>query len=279
MINALSAEALLLRRRPAAFVVGGVWVLLVVGFGFAVPYIVYATLDPVKHAADRAQLLDILLPSAAGETAAGSYPLFGGAIMLILGVLITGSEYRWGTWPARLAQGPTRTQVVLAKTVAGAVAVVVIAAAALVAAIVASIVIASVEGRPLTWPGPSEIAASLGATALISVAWMSVGAALGVVFRGVGTALGVGLLWTLGLENALSGLAGVVPALEPVRTVLLGPAGGSLVAALGVPSMGEGGSPGVAAYVTAPVACLVLAVYTVAGVALATALIRRRDIT
>ncbi|MEU9890166.1 hypothetical protein AB0M95_30510 [Sphaerisporangium sp. NPDC051017] len=279
MINALSAEVLLLRKRPAAFVVGGAWVLLVVAFGFAVPYIVYSTLDPVKYAADRGQLLDILLPSAAGGTAAGSYPLFGGAIMLILGVLITGSEYRWGTWPARLAQGPTRTQVVLAKAVAGALAIVVIAAAALVAAIVASVVIASVEGRPLTLPTPSALAASLGATTLISVAWMSVGAALGVLFRGVGTALGVGLLWTLGLENALSGLAGVVPALEPVRTVLLGPAGGSLVAALGVPSMSEGGSPGVAAYVTAPVACLVLAAYTVAGVALATALIRRRDIT
>jgi hypothetical protein len=31
--------------------------------------------------------------------------------MLILGVLITGPEYRWNTWTARFTQGPSRTQV------------------------------------------------------------------------------------------------------------------------------------------------------------------------
>ncbi|GAA2070152.1 hypothetical protein GCM10009780_00920 [Actinomadura alba] len=275
----MAAEALLLRKRLAPFVVGGGWVVMVVGFGFGVPYIVYATLDPVKQAADRAELLATLLPAAAHTTAAGSYPLFGGAIMLILGVLITGSEYRWGTWPARLSQGPGRAGVVLAKVLVGTAAVVLIATAALAASLVASIVVASVEGRSLTWPAASAIATALGATVFISVAWMSVGAALAVIFRGVGAALGAGLLWTLGLENALSGLAGVVPALEPVRAILLGPASGSLVAALGVPSLSEGGAVGVAAYMSAPAACAVLSGYIVAGVALATVLIRRRDIT
>ncbi|MFF3672062.1 ABC transporter permease subunit [Microtetraspora malaysiensis] len=278
MRNALASEALLLRRRLAPFVVGCTWIVLVVGFGFGVPYIVYATLDPAKTA-DRAALLEMLLPSAAHTTAVGSYPMFGGAIMLILGVLVTGAEYRWGTWPARLAQGPGRAQVVIAKVLVGAAAVVVIAAAALAASMVTSAVIASVEGRPLTWPAVSAVAASLGVAVFISVAWLSLGAALGVIFRGVGTALAVGLVWTLGLENALSGLAGVVPALEPVRVILLGPTSGSLVAALGVPSLSEGGAVGVAAYVSGPVACAVLLAYTAAGIAVATVLIRRRDIT
>lgn len=279
MFSALTAEALLLRKRLAPFVIGGSWLLMVVGFGFGVPYIVYAALDPVTQAADRAQLLGSLLPSAAHHAAAGSYPLFGGAIMLILGVLITGSEYRWKTWHARLSQGPTRTAVVLAKATAGACAVIVIAAAALAAAMLASVVIASIEGKSLALPGLSALAAALGATALISVAWMSVGLALGVIFRGVGTALAVGLVWTLGLENAVAGLAGILPVLEPVRTILLGPASGSLVAALGVPSLSEGGTPGVAAYVSGPAACAVLIAYTIIGVAIATWLIRQRDIT
>ncbi|WP_214105612.1 ABC transporter permease subunit [Acrocarpospora catenulata] len=279
MRNALAAEALLMRKRLAPLVVGGTWIVLVVAFGFGVPYIVYATLDPVTKAADRAALLDLLLPSAAHTTAAGSYPLFGGAIMLILGVLVTGPEYRWGTWPARLSQGPGRTQVVLAKVLAGAVVVVVIAVAALAASMVTSVVVALVEGQPLTWPAAGAVAASLGVAVFISVAWLSLGAALGVIFRGVGTALGVGLVWTLGLENALSGLAGVVPALEPVRAVLLGPASGSLVAALGVPSLSEGGAVGVGEYMSGPVACAVLLAYTAAGLAVATVLIRRRDIT
>ncbi|GAB1820110.1 ABC transporter permease subunit [Herbidospora sp. RD11066] len=279
MRHAFAAESLLIRKRMAPAVVGAVWVALVVLFGFGVPYIVYATFDPATQAADRAALLEILIPSAFHTTAAGSYPLFGGAIMLILGVLVTASEYRWGTWPTRLSQGPGRAQVMIAKVLAGSVVVVVIAAVALVAALLTSVVIALVEGQPIAFAGPLTIVVSLAGTILISVAWLSVGAALGVVFKGAATALAVGLVWTLGLENALSGIAGFVPWLEPIRYVLLGPASGSLVASLGVPTLSEGGSPGVEAYMSAPVACLVLAAYAIAGVAVAVHLIRSRDIT
>lgn len=278
MIAALAAEILLLRKRLAPFVVAGAWVIMVVGFGFIVPYIVYATMDPGKQA-DRAELLATLLPAAAQTTTAGTYPLFGGAIMLILGVLVTGSEYRWGTWTARLVQGPSRTQVVLAKFGVGAVTAAVIATAALAASMVTSVVIALTEQRPLIWPATWAVIASLGAAAFISVAWMSVGAALGVVFRGVGTALGVGLLWTLGLESAVSGLAGAVPAMEPVRATLLGPASGSLVAALGEPSVSKGGAIGVGAYMSAATACAVLLGYAAASIAVATVVTRHRDIT
>jgi hypothetical protein len=278
MIAALAAEILLLRKRLAPFVVAGAWVIMVVGFGFLVPYIVYATMDPGKQA-DRAELLATLLPAAAQTTTAGTYPLFGGAIMLILGVLVTGSEYRWGTWTARLVQGPSRTQVVLAKFGVGAVTAAVIATAALAASMVTSVVIALTEQRPLSWPATWAVIASLGAAAFISIAWMSVGAALGVVFRGVGTALGVGLLWTLGLETAVSGLAGAVPAMEPVRATLLGPASGSLVAALGEPSVSKGGAIGVGAYMSAATACAVLLGYAAASIAVATVVTRHRDIT
>ena len=278
MITALAAEVLLLRKRLAPFVVGGAWVIMVVGFGFLVPYIVYATMGLSKQAG-RAELLATLLPAAAHTTTAGTYPLFGGAIMLILGVLVTGSEYRWGTWTARLVQGPSRTQVVLAKFGVGAVTATVIATAALAAAMVTSGVIALTEQRPLSWPAASAVVASLGVAAFISIAWMSVGAALGVVFRGVGPALGVGLLWTLGLENAVSGLAGAVPGMEPVRAVLLEPASGSLVAALGEPSVGKGGAIGVGAYTSAATACAVLLGYAATAIAVATVMTRHRDIT
>lgn len=277
MIDAVAAEALLMRKRPAPVVVGATWVLMVVGFAFAVPYIVYSVLDPAD--ASRGELLDILLPDAFASTSLSSYPLFGGAIMLILGVLVTGSEYRWGTWTARLSQGPGRIEVLLAKLVIGAVATTVIAVIAAAAAALASTAIALVEGRSMDWPSAGALAGSLGAAALISAAWMSVGAALGVIFRGTTVSLAVGLLWTLGLENALSGLATVIPALEPVRTVLLGTASGSLVGSLGAPTQGEGGTPGVVDYLSAPAACLVLVAYIVISTTAAAVLIRRRDIT
>jgi ABC-2 type transport system permease protein len=277
VIDAVAAEALLMRKRLAPVIVGATWVLMVVVFAFAVPYIVYSVLDPSE--AGRDDLLRILLPGELASTSLSSYPLFGGAIMLILGVLVTGSEYRWGTWTARLSQGPSRVQVLLAKLAVGAVVTTVIAMVAAVAAALASMLIAAVEGRSLDWPSGWALAGSLGAAALISAAWMSVGAALGVIFRGTTTSLAVGLLWTLGLENALSGLAGVIPAIEPVRTVLLGSASGSLVGSLGAPTQGDGGTPGVVDYLSAPAACLVLVAYIAVSTAVAAVLIRRRDIT
>jgi ABC-type transport system involved in multi-copper enzyme maturation permease subunit len=277
VINAVAAEALLMRKRLAPVIVGATWVLMVVGFAFAVPYIVYSVLDPAD--ASRAELLRILLPAAFASTSLSSYPLFGGAIMLILGVLVTGSEYRWRTWTARLSQGPGRVQVLLAKLVIGVMVTTVIAVVAALAAAVASAVIAAVEGRPADWPSMTSLLGSLGAAVLISAAWMSVGAALGVIFRGTTVALAVGLLWTLGLENALSGLAGVIPAIEPVRNILLGSASGSLVGSLGAPTQGDGGTPGVVDYLSAPAACLVLVAYLVVTTTAAAVLIHRRDIT
>lgn len=275
MIAALNSELLLLRRRGAPYVVGAAWVAMVVCFAFLIPYIVYANLDAGD---EREQILRVLLPESVGSTAVSSYPLFGGAVMLILGVLLTGSEYRWNTWTARLTQGPGRTQVLLAKLTAGAVAVSAVAAAALAAAALASTAVAVVEGRPVVWPDASTLLASLGCAALISIAWLSLGAALAVVFRGTSVALAVGLLWTLGLENALAGLASMFTALDPVRSLLLGTASGSLVAAIGAPTQTEGGTPGVVAHLEAPAAVAVLCAYTVLSACAAALLLRRRDI-
>ncbi|NEE03714.1 ABC transporter permease subunit [Phytoactinopolyspora halotolerans] len=279
MINAFASETLLLRRRPMPLVVGGAWTIMVLAFAFGVPYIVYSVLDPATEQADRAELLDTLIPASVPATSASSYPLFGGALMLILGVLMTGPEFRWNTWTARFTQGPSRTDVILAKIAVGAVATFVIAVIVAAASTLASFIIALVEGAPTGLPSAADLVASVGAATLISTAWMSVGAALGVVFRGTTVALAVGLLWTLGLENAISGLAGMLSALEPVRAVMLGTASGSLVSSLGAPTQGEGGTPGVVDDLSTSAACVVLVAYAVISTVVALAVSRRRDIT
>ena len=40
MINALSAEGLLLRKRAVTYIIGPLWLLMVGGFAFGIPYIV-----------------------------------------------------------------------------------------------------------------------------------------------------------------------------------------------------------------------------------------------
>jgi len=276
MINALRSESLLLRRRPALYVIGGLWLLMVVAFAYGIPYIVFRTVTTSQQ--DRQALLEVLTPDHAGLTSLSSYPLFGGALMLVLGVLLTGSEYRWGTWKVRLVQGPRRHEVLLAKMLTGASGLAVLAAATLLLSLLVSTVIAEVSSAPLAWPSPADLARSLAAALLISVAWMSVGAVLAVAFRGTSVALAAGLLWTLLFENVLSGLATVFSALEPLRTVLLGSASGSLVGAMGAKTQSNGGTPGVVDHLSGPWSVLVLTVYIVGSAAAAAVLLRRRDV-
>lgn len=277
LLPALASETYLLRKRPVPYVIAAAWVLMVIGFAFVIPYAIYLALDPAENP-DRGELLRVVIPGSVHETALSSYPMFGGAVMLILGALITGSEDRWSTWKVRFTQGPGRTTVILAKFVAAAVAAAAIAALALAGAVLASLVIASLAGESRAIPNPGALLSSFAAAALIATTWTSVGMALGVVFRGATVAIAVGLIWTLALENVLSGLAGMLPALEPVRLALLSSASGSLVGSLGAPLQGRGGT-GVVDYLSGAQAVGVLVAYTALAIALSAWLMRRRDIS
>lgn len=277
MNTALASESFLLRKRPAPYVVGSVWVLLVMGFAFLVPYLIYLSLGADEPG--RENLLGILLPSQVHHTAVGSYPMFGGAIMIIFGILAAGAETHWDTWKVRFTQGPSRTQVMLSKFVVAGAAAALIALAALAGALVASAGIALLAGRPVTgWPGVSDLALAALVAIAISVTYTFVGMALAVVLRGTTVAIAVGLVWVLGLETALSGVASIVAVLEPVRLVLLSSASGSLVASTGVATQAEQGTPGVVDVLSWPGALLVLAVYAAVSVAVSAWLMNRRDI-
>ena len=49
-----------------------------------------------------------MLPAAIPDVLVQGMPMFGGAIVLILGALAVGSGYGWGTWKTVLTQGPGR---------------------------------------------------------------------------------------------------------------------------------------------------------------------------
>lgn len=278
-MSALTAELTLVRHRPAPYALAGVWSLMLVAFAFVVPYIVYLNLDPVADP-ERGELLAVTLPASMSTTAISSYPLFGGPMMLILGVLLTGAESRWGTWKVRLTQGPSRSQVVVAKMVSGSLAAAGVVLVAHVAAALASWVIAVVSGGSTAAPGIVDVLRSVGIALVLGVVWTVVGMALGIVVQSGSLAIAGGLMWTLAIENMLVGLATMIPALEPVRQVLLGAASGSLVAAAGAPTQGAGGgTPGVVDVLSGPGALLVLAAYVAVAVAASVWTVRRRDVS
>jgi ABC-2 type transport system permease protein len=283
MIASFSAEILKLRKRPATWILLGVVLALTQLFGYILPYSSWLTSDQnfSTEGLNPQAVLAGTLPGELVPTTLGGFPVFVGALALILGALATGSEYGWGTMQTALTQRPTRLAVYggkLAALAASALAIVAVTFA--LNAIVAS-VIATIESRPLDYPSLAELAKGVGSGWLILSMWAGLGALLGFAFRGVALPIGLGVVWVLGVENLVSAVAGsLLTGLRPLRDVLPGVNAGSLVWAL-APGGGSSGDapPGVIDAVTGGRATLGLALYVAAFAAVGAFLVRRRDVT
>jgi ABC-type transport system involved in multi-copper enzyme maturation permease subunit len=276
----LRAELLSTRKRPGVWIVGGAWAGLAVVFGMVVPYIVWLAIRnrPVGSSGDPEKLITGLLPDKFLPGTVDLYPMFGSALMLILGAVLVGGEYRWGSWGTLLVQGPGRTSAVLGKAMAAAAAVLCVTVLVLAASAGASALVAAFTGRPAHWPDATTLVAGIGAVWLISMAAASLGIFLSTLLRGTGAAIGVGLLWLLAVENLVSGLAGTLPALKVVQELLIGPSAGSLATALDPSGTPDTSVPGVVSVSGAPAASVVLAAYVVLFLGLSSLLVSRRDV-
>ncbi|CAG6397822.1 ABC transporter permease [Streptomyces cocklensis] len=280
MNGVLSAELLSARKRPGVWIVGGAWTVLAVGFGMVVPYIVWLAIRnrPVGSSGDPEKLIDGLLPDKFLSGTVDLYPLFGSALMLILGAVLIGGDYRWGTWGTLLVQRPSRNAAVLGKAVATAAAVLCVTVLVVAASAGTSALVAAATGRSAPWPGAATLLAGTGAIWLVAMASASVGVFLSILLRSTGAAIGVGLLWLLAVENLVSGLTGPLPALKGVQRLLIGPCTGSLATALDPSGKPNTSVPGVVSVSGPLTASLVLAAYVVMCLSLSSFLISRRDI-
>ena len=282
LITSTRAELLRLRRWPALWVMVGVWLVLNVTFGYVFTYITYTTGDTtaVSEGAPPEQLLADMMPAAVPESLIAGMPMFGGAIMLILGGLAVGSGYGWGAWKTVFTQGPGRlssfggTLVALGLVVTGAVA------ATFAVDLGVAALIASVESQPIVWPTLSGTAEAIGAGLLIFGMWTAAGVLVGTLARSPARAVGLGLVWALVVENLLRGVAGVLGPVEAVTDLMPGTAAGSLAGALGAATEGDGdGTPGVLTVLDAAPAGWLLGAYVVVFTGVALALVQRRDVT
>jgi ABC-2 type transport system permease protein len=278
--GSLSAETLKLRKRPAIWVLVGVVLLLTQVFGYILPYSSYATggENNQTQGVDPQQVLAGVLPGELVPSSLGGYPIFAGALALVLGALVAGSDYGWGTMQTALTQRPTRLALYGGKLLAlAAVALTVVLATFALNAVVAS-AIAAVESKPLDFPSAAALARGIGSGWLIIGMWSGFGALLGFAFRSVALPIGLGVVWVLGVENLISGVAdSLLTALRPLRDLLPGVNAGSLVWSLG-PGSGEA-APGVVDAVSGTRATVALAVYVAMFAAVGAYLLRRRDVT
>lgn len=223
-------------------------------------------------------LLASTLPDQLVGNTIGGFPVFAGALALVLGGLMSGGEYGWGTVKTLFTQRPGRVTVLTGQLTALAIALGLGVLAMMGLGAITSAAIATAENRALDWPGLADLAAGAGAGWLILFMWALLGVALGVVLRGVALPVGLGVVWVLGVENLVSAVAGsILTALQPLRDVLPGVNAGSLVSAV-MPGGMIDPAPGVTSSVQGSRALLTVATYVVVCAMIVVWTSRRRDV-
>lgn len=276
MIGAFAAEWLKVRRNFYVWLTVLVILLVLAVRDYALGWYMISGPNPVSvPGSTPAQLREALYPIGLVRMAAGNPNGITGALEFVLGVLIVGAEYTWGTLRTVLTVGPSRLQTFAAKALClAAVAAIVTVLRYLVAA-GSSALFASLDNQPLVWPAPVEIASSLPAAWLIALCYASFGACLAFIFRRSTLAYGIGLTYLFLIEDRVLGIFGQssIPFLSRVWGLLPGPNAAALADAFG-------GAAGVAASSLADAerAALTLASYTVVALAVSAVLLVRRDV-
>jgi ABC-2 type transport system permease protein len=274
------AEVLKLRKRPAMWILGGVFLLLAQVFGYLLPYVAYRTGAGGFAAGEPAsRLLADVLPGSLVPNTLGGFPMFAGAIAIVIGAIASGSEYGWRTLKSILTARPRRLSVLGGKLLALAAAALVLVIAVFAVNAGWSAAIAAVEGKPLDWPGLGDLARGIGAGWLIIGMWALFGAALGIIFRGTSLAIGLGLVWALVVENLVRGFAAVLGFLDALQKWLPGVDAGSVVASLGATTQDRpGGTPGVTDAVAGARGVTMLIAYVLALTLVAWLTLVRQDV-
>jgi ABC-type transport system involved in multi-copper enzyme maturation permease subunit len=286
MTASVRAELLRLGRWPTTWVLCGTWLVLNLTFGYLFNYLSYRSGDgggfagQVTEGQAAQALLDRMMPDNAPVTMVQGLPMFGGALVLILGAVAVGSGYGWGTWKTVFTTGPRRLTALSGTLGALALVLVGMVLVTLAFDLLAAYGIATVESQPVSWPGLADSGQAVGAALLITGMWLSAGVLLGTLARGPALAVGLGLVWALVVENLLRGVAGLLGPVEAVTDVLPGTAAGSLAGALGALAQSDpNGTPGVTTTLGGAAAAALLCAYLVAFLAAGLTLTARRDVT
>jgi ABC-2 type transport system permease protein len=278
-IASAKAELLRLRKWPAVWVTIGAWMALTAMFGYLFNYLSYTTGDTsFSNEGETAKsLLAEILPANVPNVLIQGMPMFGGALMLVLGAIAAGNGYGWGTWKTVFTQGPSRSSVTLGSLGALTVFVIGIVLTSLALCFGLSLLVAAVESQTVVWPALGDVGVSLGAGFLVIDMWALIGYLLGTLARGPALSVGLGLVWALVVENLLRGVGQLLGPVEAFTKILPGTAGGSLVGAI----VGTGGpdpTPGVLDTLSGGQASIVLLGYLVLTPLLIGWLVTRRDV-
>jgi ABC-2 type transport system permease protein len=276
-----NAELFRMRKWPAVWVTLGAWIGLALMFGYLFSYLSYRTGDVsfTDEGTTTAQLLANLLPAAVPNILLQGMPMFGGALMMVLGAITAGNGYGWGTWKTLFTQGPSRASAIGGSLLAMMVFVVAAVLVTLALYFGVSLLIAVNEAQPVVLPGFGAVVRSVAAGCLVLGMWAMAGFFLGTVARSPALSVGLGLVWALVIENLLRGVGTLLGPVEALTHVLPGTAAGSLVGSIIGVGVGGNDTPGVIDTVSGPQALVTVGLYAVILPLAALLIVRRRDLT
>jgi ABC-2 type transport system permease protein len=208
MIATLRMELFKLSRRMSIWILGAIIVAIVI-LGYLLLW--HFVHNPprgarVRGAIERRVELKAVYPHAMIPTTLGIAESLGGALCMVVGCLVVGSEYGWGTMKTVLTQLPGRTAMFVARAIAVELFILLFDLAMFGVAAALSASLAHADGQAMDWPSASEILKGIGIGWLVFSMWTSFGMVLAYLFRQSGLAIGIGLVYMLVLENIILGL-------------------------------------------------------------------------
>lgn len=278
MYSSFLAEVLKLRKRPTVWVLGALWLVILLFFLYLLPALFFTiTLADAPAEVASETSLQEQLPVLAPENLATYllrflFPGLGMTLALILGALVAGSEYSWGTIKIVLSQGPGRLAVLSGKLLALLSLIVIFVFVAFLGAGVSSLAVALFSGASLVRPPAMVLLGGLGAGALMLVVWAAFGFALATLFRNTALAVGLGLIYSFAVEPALSNLSTMNESLQSLVRFLPGTNTAALSFAFEDPGLRE-------SLLSPAQSTLVVLAYTVVFILAAALVFWRRDVT
>lgn len=209
IVAAIRAEWFKVSRRPAMWITIGLLLALSVGLEYVLVYVV--AVHPPKGVTIRLGgtlnnlRLDLYPDSVIAKTLANTSGLYG-IFAVIVGVLVQGSEFSWGTVKTAYVQLPGRAGIAIGQLVSIALLTLVMAVGLFAVDGGAAYLFVTIDGHPATWPALADLIKGAAAAWLILGLLAVLGYGLATAFRQSALAIGLGLGYVLIIENLVFGL-------------------------------------------------------------------------
>lgn len=282
-MSAFAGEVFKTVRRP------GVWVCVLgllfaaVTIGYALPWLAETFSPTPQGLPEGVKLSDLkitLYPANFVRETLRQWNLLGGVFALIVGVLLQGSEYGWGTVKTLYTQHDGRLAMLFGKLGTLVVVVVVMVIGVFAVDAVSSSAAAILDGKTIEFPAATEILKGIAALILIYGFWAVFGFILATAFRQSAMAIGIGLAYALVVEGLIFGFGGGLLGdwVKNIQEWFPIANAGYLTDSFGNVTI-RGLQSSVKPYADATHAITVLLIYVAGFVAISAVLLRRRDVT